>query len=453
MQYQKLLFLILISFTFELRRHEFIRKLQVDSDLPNTEPETVEAETTVPFIVPAHQEDTTIPVDGPGPQPSGGATTPGGGIVSPDHNQTETEVPETTTGAIATNPYAFPGHENEVATTIPTVISSQTYSENTAAPVLILVGVGNFKQQTKAQTSFDLYYLKIDVDESGKKIVMPLIMRVTIKVTYLVPRGKGKIRGLEEEEEYELVEKEEEAVCRRISYDEDTNLRYDCSFNTDENYELSKVTMDPATPPSFEGMTGNAAPKVTVSSLANQTMTENGIQTATSNELLKTQYLLNDAVLEENGLRFKLTGEMNAYIPDKQIVLSFDEKGNGKLKNATCDLNYLQGRIYELDCLAEKGINAHLEGVAGITTGTQEKVIIHMKEGTDEVLNAGSNYMGLYNRGSSSGLSGGAIAGIVIACVIALLAIAIGAMLCRKTNVPAPFQESTLGVNTSNMTD
>ena len=61
--------------------------------------------------------------------------------------------------------------------------------------------------------------------------------------------------------------------------------------------------------------------------------------------------------------------------------------------------------------------------------------------------------MGLYNRGSSCGLSGGAIAGIVIACVIALLAVAIGAMLCRKTNVPAPFQESILGVNTSNMAD
>ena len=73
-----------------------------------------------------------------------------------------------------------------------------------------------------------------------------------------------------------------------------------------------------------------------------------------------------------------------------------------------------------------------------------------MKEGTDEVLNAGSNYMGLYNRDSNGGLSGGAIAGIVIGCVIALLAIAFGAKFCTKMNEPAPFQESALGFDSSN---
>ncbi len=76
-----------------------------------------------------------------------------------------------------------------------------------------------------------------------------------------------------------------------------------------------------------------------------------------------------------------------------------------------------------------------------------------MRPGTDEILNTDSNYIGYYNKGSSSGLSGGAIAWIVIASVIALLAFAIGVMLCRKPKVPAPFQESTLGINISNITD
>ena len=144
---------------------------------------------------------------------------------------------------------------------------------------------------------------------------------------------------------------------------------------------------------------------------------------------------------------------MDISLQDNQLILSFDKKGNGKIKNATCDANYLQDNIYELDCLAEKSINAHINDVNGIATHSGEKVVIYMKSGSDEILNAGSNYMWLYNRGSSSGLSGGAIAGIVIVCVVALLAIAIGAMLFRKTNAPASFQESTLGVNTSNITD
>ena len=52
MKYQKLLLLLLISFTFEFRSNSFMRKLQSVSDLASAEPETIEAETTLPFIVP-----------------------------------------------------------------------------------------------------------------------------------------------------------------------------------------------------------------------------------------------------------------------------------------------------------------------------------------------------------------------------------------------------------------
>ena len=424
-----------------------------ESDMPSTEPETLEPETTIPYVVPGHQEDTTVPVVGPeGPQGSGSPTTPGGsGSPIPSHNETETESPGTSEPA-TTNPNVrpIPGHENDPITTIPSVISTQTYDPVKTEPsLLLLVGVGNFKLPKKQPNVvvepvvvFEIYYKRV-----FGKTILSVRMYVFIKVTY------RRLRSLEEGGGEETEEKEERAACDRITFDEDPNIRYNCSFGVDENAELDKVTMNPSTPPTFEGMSESVAPAITVSSLANETMSEKGIQSATGNELLKTQYLMNNTVLEENGLRFKLTGEMDTYIPDNNIILSFDEKGNGKIKNASCDVNYLQGNIFELDCLAEKGINSHLNGVNGITTHSGEKVIIYMKPGTDEVLNAGSNYMGLYNRGSSSGLSGGAIAGIVIACVIALLAIAIGAMLCRKTSVPAPFQESTLGVNTSNMTD
>ena len=50
---------------------------------------------------------------------------------------------------------------------------------------------------------------------------------------------------------------------------------------------------------------------------------------------------MNNKVLEENGLKFILIGEMDSYLPDKQIILSFDEKGIGKIKNVTCDVIYV----------------------------------------------------------------------------------------------------------------
>ena len=451
MKYQKLLFLILISFTFEFISHSFMRKLESQSDIPGTEPETTEEETTLPFIVPTHTPDTTVPV---GPEPSGpGPVGPGGQTNTPqpsipEHNATETETPEPPT----TNPNVrpLPGHENDPITTIPTIISQPIYDPvNTEPSLVILVGVGNFEippppvmpdADVELIVVFEVYFKKI----FGQTILSKRMV-VYLKVTYKTLRGLQE-GGTEE--------REERAECERITYDEDPNIRYNCSFGIDQNAELDKVTMDPATPPKFDGMSDAIAPNITISSLANETLTEKGIQSATGNELLKTQYLMNNTVLEENGLRFKLTGEMDTYLPDKQIVLSFDEKGNGKIKNAKCDVNYLQGNIFELDCLAEKGINSHLNGVNGVTASTQEKVIIYMKPGTDEVLNAGSNSMGLYSRGSSGGLSGGTIAGIVIACVVAIIAIAIGTALFRKTNTPSvPFQESTIGVYNSNIAD
>ena len=425
MEYQKLLFLILISFTLEFRSYAFIRKLQAESDIVTTEPETIEPETIPTFIPPSH-----VPI--------GQETTPEEPNTEiPLHNQTETEVPST-----------IPDHE---ITTIPSVISQPTYDpSNTAPSLILLVAIGNFRMPVRRPSV--VYELVVVFEVYFKRIfgntILSVRMYINVKVTY------RRLRALQEGEG-ETEEREERATCDRITFDEDPNIKYNCSFPLDENAELLKVTLDLSTPPTFDGMSESIAPEIIVTSLANETMFEKGIQTATGNESLKTQYLMNNTILEENGLRFKLTGEMDSQLSDNQIILSFDEKGNGKIKNTTCNANYIRDNIYELDCLSEKSINAHLNGINGITTHTGEKIVIYMKPGTDDVLNTGSsNYMGLYNRGSSSGLSGGAIAGIVIACIVALIAITIGIMLCRKTNnIPAPFQESTLGVNTSNMTD
>ena len=65
-------------------------------------------------------------------------------------------------------------------------------------------------------------------------------------------------------------------------------------------------------------------------------MKQSGIQTAKGDDLIKTQYLLNNTILEENGLKFRLMGEMDKSLPDNQkVVLMFDEKGNWNIKNAT----------------------------------------------------------------------------------------------------------------------
>ena len=427
---------MLISFSFEFRRHSFIRKLQSETEIPTPEPETIDSETTLPFVIPFHDPESTVPLTEPtlpfvipfhDPEATAPLTEPSGSGAGPNINATETETP----------------------TTIPTVISQPVYDPFRTEPILIIfVGIGNFTLPLrlpnlvpKRKVVFQIYYKRI-----FGKTVLPIHMYLYLKVTY------RRLRDLQEGEG-ETEVRDERAVCNRTTYDEDPNIRYNCSFDVDDNFELTKITMDPTSSPIFEGMSDAIAPTITVSSLVNETLFEKGIQTATGDDLLKTQYLMNNTVLEGNGLRFKLIGEMDSYLTDNKVILSFDEKGDGKIKNATCDVSNVKGNVFELDCLMEKSINAHLNGVSGVTANTKERVIIYMRPGTDEILNTDSNYIGYYNKGSSSGLSGGAIAGIVIASVIALLAFAIGVMLCRKPKVPAPFQGSTLGINISNITD
>ena len=48
---------------------------------------------------------------------------------------------------------------------------------------------------------------------------------------------------------------------------------------------------------------------------------------------------------------------------------------------------------------------------------------------------------------SSSGLSGGAIAGIVIACVVVLIAAAVAAIMLRKPSVPPTDNTTVTGLN------
>ena len=234
MEYQKLLFLILISFTFGFKNHEFIRKLQ-ETEIPSTEPEITEPETTIPFIIPDHQEDTTVPVVEPG-GPDQPTTGPGGDSPIPSHNETETETPETSQAAATTNPYAFPGHENEPETTIPSIISQPTYDPiNTEPSLLVLVGVGNFKMPERRPNVvveqvvvFEIYYKRI-----LGTTVLAVRMYTYIKVTY------RRLRSLQEGEG-ETEEREERAVCDRITFDEDPNIRYNCSFAVEEDTEDRK---------------------------------------------------------------------------------------------------------------------------------------------------------------------------------------------------------------------
>ena len=471
MKAKLLFFLILISSI-----NPFIRKLnEAPTDLETSEPET-----TLPYEIPRHPNDRpsstveiktnnieeTITIEStqhndiprhPNDRVSDTVEIKSNNIEDSINIEDSTHSPSNYTSLDSNSQDS--ANEDSIMTTIPTVISEPEYPSDfdSSLSFLILIEIGYFRgpfiiinNPFEVSYTFIVYYYKINFFYP-----LPIYMSITLTISFSNKnKRKGFFRALQEDQEDEEGQKDIEAHCIRYTYDLDNNVRYNCSFPLDVNQTILNITTDGKA--KFEVSNGKFEPIIKYTSYANKTMFEDGIQSRTDDGILKNKkmYILNNTILEENGLKFKLTGESLIPFDDKKAILSFDEKGNGKIKNATCDIYKIEGNIYEFDCTANENINAELNGASGKTYNTDEDIVIVMKSDSDTILNAnsGNNYRSYYDRKSSSGLTGGAIAGIVIGCIIALLAIAIGGMLCRRNKVPAPFQESTLGINVSNNT-
>jgi len=306
------------------------------------------------------------------------------------------------------------------------VITDPVQPPNYPPPLIILTGYGLFQRRITIVV-FVVYFKRI----SGYNV---LSRRLTFHVNIFYFRS------------LRLLQEEVLAECTRFTGDEDDNLQYNCTIPCDPNKNFSAVVSQNDF--QFENQT-NVTHQI--SSFANVTSKDISKQIAPFGNVV----VLNNTFLEENGLKFTLTGNITDYLDsnEKEVVLSFDEDGKGNIKNVTCAIYSLRGNIYELDCMVEDGISATLNGVMGIISPNDKRLLIYMAEGEDTIINTGINHQSLYKRGNSSGgLSGGAIAAIVIATVVALIALAVIAMMCRKQgDVSGPFQESTLGINTNNI--
>ena len=306
------------------------------------------------------------------------------------------------------------------------VITDPVQPPNYPPPLIILTGYGLFQRRITIVV-FVVYFKRI----SGYNV---LSRRLTFHVNIFYFRS------------LRLLQEEVLAECTRFTGDEDDNLQYNCTIPCDPNKNFSAVVSQNDF--EFENQT-NVTHQI--SSFANVTSKDISKQIAPFGNVV----VLNNTFLEENGLKFTLTGNITDYLDsnEKEVVLSFDEDGKGNIKNVTCAIYSLRGNIYELDCMVEDGISATLNGVMGIISPNDKRLLIYMAEGEDTIINTGINHQSLYKRGNSSGgLSGGAIAAIVIATVVALIALAVIAMMCRKQgDVSGPFQESTLGINTNNI--
>jgi hypothetical protein len=262
----------------------------------------------------------------------------------------------------------------------------------------------------------------------------------------------SRLRNLAEDSvpSYCKIKNEYESLVGTIPpEDNPANVDYDCNatalqdgtianvtLNTDIDMQVSKVQDGKEVYESLDfkevNFNGN-------SSQESQNLQQN------TKVVSKTVSLKNtEASVEKTTL--KLTGEFdpsNTLSTGTTVPLTILTEKNGENTNIEYECTVKQTSPGELDCdtssnpLKTTVQNLHLS--AG-TTSDNTLVTVYMKDSknTTQITTTGGNRYS-YNK-SSSGLSGGAIAGIVIACVAVLLAASIAAIMLRK---PAPPIDNT----------
>ena len=290
-------------------------------------------------------------------------------------------------------------------------------------PRIVLIGFDNFQRLLRDLVTFRVYFKRFLTRASSRYLYF------TIVINYL-----RRLRVLEEQR----------ANCTLIK-DNNNDMIYNCSVPTDANKDFKMSAKDDF---EFSDLETN----LIVSSYANSTMKSLSSQT---NDIFGNGVLvLTDSTLKNNENNFIIEGNlMDGELNDKQVILSFDENGNGNLVNATCNVNGLGNKKYELICTSKQKIKAHLEGVMG-KTSSDKPLLIHMTETNNDLvdldLDSSSKLNHVNSKTSSNGLSTGAIIGIIIPCCVVLIAVAVAAFLCTKKS-SAPIQEmSSLQYNSSN---
>lgn len=109
-----------------------------------------------------------------------------------------------------------------------------------------------------------------------------------------------------------------------------------------------------------------------------------------------------------------------------------------------CNVENLGIKNYELTCKPKSSFKANLNGAEGRLGNSNKNIVLNFKTQKYGNIDFAPETYNYYQKKSSNGLNGGAIAGIIIACVAALIATGVAVALCRGSSKP-PIQEYNIG--------
>ena len=229
--------------------------------------------------------------------------------------------------------------------------------------------------------------------------------------------------------------------------------KFDCEANVPPNTDVSGVEIDQGKSIDYDDGTGRKPFTDDISFSKDAADQASNIQEYT--EDINNLLMLQEGELEGTGDKdgkFNINGNL-IKIDDTNINLNLTKSSGDKVtvpcsisfgdKSGSDDNNYKTTLGCSVSEELEK-VEIHMR--SGITD-KKTKIVMNMKGGDSATITESPSTNTANYHKSSSGLSGGAIAGIVIACVVVLIAAAVAAIMLRKPSTPPTDNTTVTNLN------
>jgi hypothetical protein len=249
-----------------------------------------------------------------------------------------------------------------------------------------------------------------------------------------------------------LADTESEAECKpsgTVSEKDSqggVSQKFKCTASVDPSLAVSGVEIDPNRPIYIDDGSGKHPYEGTTSFSKEASEQASNIQNC--EEDIDKLLMLQEGKLEGTGDsdgKFQVTGNL-VKIADTQLNLNLTNS-TGEKVIVPCSITSGDGSA-TLDCtVSEQLKDAEIHMRSGLTDDKKTKIVMNMQNGENAKISESPTSGTANYHKSSSGLSGGAIAGIVIACVVVLIAAAVAAIMLRKPSVPPTDNTTVTGLN------
>lgn len=327
---------------------------------------------------------------------------------------------------------------------LPPAISTTSFNETTNTDSPVALQVRKFHKFEKKNKSIKfglfLYYLNMPIAET-------VIMRLAIKY------NTRRLRSLQSDQ---ITGESTPTTCQikndfrnRIGKNGDgENIDYDCTAQTSvDTSKIQNVVLDPTMPMvvgksaiSFNDVEFTEDSKDGTQNLLDISSVPSGILDETTASMIDNKLIIKGILKPSDTLNQNQNFDLELY-----------DLSNNEMKTVSCKVNEIKTNrgSCTIECDTVKTpLSTNLGNLTLAKSSNPEK--LYLKINTDKskdqnqlITSESINNSNVLSNKSSSGLSGGAIAGIVIACVAVLAAASIIAICLRR---PKPVVDTTITV-------